>query len=154
MMENDYTDILKQFGGDLLIEVKSVSKGFAPSVELDVSKKSFEIKASPYIGTLIHGRKPTKGGASKGSPTLRELIFNWIKKHNITPREANMTQEALSYAMSKSIHNYGTKLYQQGGGANIFDQILSEGRIKAFTTVVADIESKAVAESVFKDLQI
>lgn len=150
----EYSDILKQFGESLLIDVKSVSKGFAPTVELDVSEKSFEIKASPYIGTLIHGRKPTKVGASKGSPTLREMIYDWIKKHNITPREPNMTQEALSYAMSNSIHRYGTKLYQQGGGANIFDQVLNEGRIKAFTDVVGQREAGAVAESVFKNLSI
>lgn len=152
-MPTDYSDILKQFGEDLLIEVKAVSKGFAPTVELDVSEKSFEIKASPYIGVLIHGRKPTKS-RSAGSPTLRELIYNWIKKHDITPKEKNMTQEALSYAISKSIHMYGTRLYQQGGGANIFDQVLNEGRIKAFTTIVADNEANAVAESVFKNLNI
>lgn len=137
-----------------MIDVKSVSKGFAPTVELEVSDKSFEIKASQYIGTLIHGRKPTRGGASKGSPTLREMIYAWIKRHNITPREPNMTQEALSYAMSNSIHRFGTKLYQQGGGANVFDQVLNEGRIKAFTDVVGEKEAGAVAESVFKNLSI
>lgn len=150
---DSYRDILKQFGEDLLTDVKAVSKGFAPTVELNVSDKSFEIKASPYIGVLIHGRKPTKSRTA-GTPTLREVIYDWVKRHNITPNEKNMTQEALSYAIANSIHKYGTKLYQQGGGANIFDQVLNEGRIKAFTNVVADSESNAVAESVFKNLSI
>lgn len=151
---SEQRDILQQFGEIILAETKAVSKGFAPTVELEVTEKSMSIKASPYIGTLIHGRAPTRSKGASGQKTLQKVMLEWIERHNITPNEPSMSQEALSWAISKSIHMNGTRLYQQGGGANIFDEILNEQRINSIATILQDSAGTALAESVFKNIKV
>lgn len=132
-------EILKQFVEDIVPELKAVSKGFANSIESEVSETGFEITASPFINVLIDGRGPTKQGAKKGSPTLQETLLSWINKNNIVPRpdsKGNIpTLEQLSWAMSQSIHMHGTLLYQRGGGNNIFDPIITKQRIDSLAAL-------------------
>jgi len=127
-------EILDQFAKQIVPELMKVSKGFAPSISYTVSDNSLEITASPYIRVLIDGRGPTRPGASRGNPTLQQTILSWINRHSITARANNQgkipTPEQLSWAISKSIHLRGTKLYQQGGGNNIYDNIITNARIE------------------------
>lgn len=150
---SERTEILKQFGDTLLVEMKPIAKRFAPSLELQVGEKGMTIKASPYISTLVDGRKPTSIGAIKGDPTLQEILYDWIQENSITPREAGMSQEALSWAMANSMHAHGDRLYQQGGGNDIFAQVLNANRINSVSSLLGDSERKVVAESVFKGLK-
>ena len=144
-------EILEQFAKEILPELQGVSKGFAPSISYEVGDDFLLITASPYIRVLIDGRAPTREGAKKGSPTLQEAILSWIERHSITPR-ANKdgkipTQEQLSWMISKSIHKYGTKLYQQGGGNNIFDTIITTERIDNLLNLLTErfiVEIKAI----------
>lgn len=134
--------ILKQFGDKLVEELKSVSKGFAPTIEAEYTETSLTIYASPFIRTLIDGRGPTRAGAKSGSPSLQQIILSWIERHSIQPR-ANKngtipTSEQLSWAISKSIHRDGTQLYQQGGGANVFDAILTQSRFDNLLNLFGD----------------
>ena len=126
-------EILSQFAKEIVPELQAVSKGFAPSISYTVTDNSLEITASPYIRVLIDGRAPTRTGAPKGSPTLQQAILSWINRHSITARADSKgkipTPEQLSWMISKSIHLHGTKLYQQGGGNNIFDTIITTQRI-------------------------
>lgn len=144
-------EILEQFAKDIIPELQSVSKGFAPTISYEVGDNYLEITASPYIRVLIDGRAPTRIGAPTGSPTLQEAILSWIYRHNITGRvNANgvaPTQEQLSWAISKSIHLYGTRLYQQGGGNNIFDTIITNSRIENLLNLLSEtyiIQLKAI----------
>jgi hypothetical protein len=148
-------EILEQFAKDILPELQGVSKGFAPSISYEVGEDFLLITASPYIRVLIDGRAPTRAGAKKGSPTLQEAILSWIERHSITPR-ANKdgkipTQEQLSWMISKSIHKYGTKLYQdiQNGATpnNIFDTIITTERIDNLLNLLSErfaVEIKAI----------
>ena len=148
-------EILEQFAKDILPELQGVSKGFAPSISYEVGEDFLLITASPYIRVLIDGRAPTREGAKKGSPTLQEAILSWIERHSITPR-ANKdgkipTQEQLSWMISKSIHKYGTKLYQdiQNGATpnNIFDTIITTERIDNLLNLLTErfiVEIKAI----------
>jgi len=100
------------------------------------------IYASPFISVLWNGRKPTSFGAKKGNPTLQNSILDWINKKGISGKankDGNVpTSEQLSWAISKSIHLHGTKLYQQGGKQNIFDTILTSNRIDNLVSLIAD----------------
>lgn len=143
--------ILEQFAKDIVPELQSVSKGFAPSISYEVSDTSLTITASPYIRVLIDGRAPTRNGAPRGNPTLQEAILGWINRHSITPRAGKNgvvpTVEQLSWMISKSIHLYGTRLYQQGGGNNIYDTIITNSRIDALLSTLGDmfvVEIKAI----------
>ena len=135
-------DILKQFGEALIPELKKVSKGFAPSIGMEVDEKSLTIFASPYISVLNDGRAPTKSGAKTGNPTLQQTLRSWIDRHSITPRpnEAGKipSLDQLSWAMSKSIHLYGDRLYQQGGGKDVFGGIITEDRINSLLNVIGE----------------
>ena len=133
-------EILQQFADALVPELKSVSGRFAPSIESEVTETSITIYASPYIRVLIDGRGPTGPGASKGSPTLQQIIRAWIDQKSITPR-ANAsgiipTLDQLSWAISKSIHAKGTLLYQRGGGNNIYDTIITKSRIDNLVSLI------------------
>lgn len=132
-------EILQQFVNEIVPELKAVSKGFADSIESEVTNTGFEITASPFISVLVDGRGPTKSGAKKGSPTLQEIMLEVINKKSIVPRPNNKgripTLEQLSWAMSQSIHMKGTLLFQRGGGADIFDDIITKNRIDSLQTL-------------------
>jgi hypothetical protein len=49
-----------------------------------------------------------------------------------------MTQESLSWAISKSIHKRGTLLYQRGGGNRIFDNILTVDKEEKLLSLISD----------------
>lgn len=146
-------ELLESFGQQLLIESIAVSKGFSSSLELVVDEKSVTIYGSKYIPVLWKGRGPTRIGAKKGNPTVQEMLLSWIKKHNIQPKEASMTQLALSHAMAQSIHKYGTKLYQQGGKQNVFDTILTKDRINSFSTLVVDEFGRGLGDNLIGELK-
>lgn len=144
-------EILSQFAKDIIPELQAVSKGFAPTITYDVTETTLEITASPYIRVLIDGRRPTREGASKGNPTLQQAILSWINRHSIKGRVNSKgiapTAEQLSWAISKSIHMHGTKLYQQGGGNNIFDTIITSSRIENLVNLLTEkyiVEIKAI----------
>jgi hypothetical protein len=145
-MSETNREIFEQFAKQIVPELQAVSKGFAPSISYEVTDNSLIITASPYIRVLIDGRAPTRSGAKRGNPTLQEAILAWINRHSITPR-ANKdgkvpTQEQLSWMISKSIHKYGTKLYQdiQNGAPpnNIFDTIITVDRIENLVNLMAN----------------
>lgn len=144
-------EILTQFAKEIVPELQAVSKGFAPSISYTVTDNSLEITASPYIRVLIDGRAPTRQGAPKGNPTLQQAILSWINRHSITARANSQgkipTPEQLSWMISKSIHLHGTRLYQQGGGNNIFDTIITQSRIDNLLNLLTNqfrVEIKAI----------
>ncbi len=132
-------DILQQFVNEIVPELRAVSKGFADSIDSEVTNDGFEITASPFINVLIDGRGPTKKGAKKGTPTLQQIMLEYINKKSIVPRPNSAgkipTVEQLSWAFSQSIHMHGTLLFQRGGGNNIFDTIITKSRIDSLQTL-------------------
>jgi len=154
-------DILQQFADVLTNDVKIVSKGFAPTITNVVTDNSIEILGSPYISVLIDGRAPTRNGATKGNPTLQEVIYSWIQKKGIQPYAdksgREVTQKSLSWIISSSIHRNGTVLYQQiKAGAkpkDTFDRILSEQRIKAFSESIGGVFATNISSDLIKDFK-
>jgi hypothetical protein len=136
------SEILQQFANVIVPEMKAVSKRFADSIEAEVTDTSLVITASPYINVLIDGRPPTSAGAKRGNPTLQQIIRKWIDDKGITPRIDKSgrlpTKDQLSWAISKSIHLYGDRLYQRGGGNNIYDSIITPQRIDNLLSLLAD----------------
>ncbi len=131
-------EIFQRFIDEVEPQIKQVVGSFAPTIESEVKDYSFTIYASPYIRVLIDGRKPTSQGATKGNPTLQMVILDWIRRKSIQPDKPNMTQESLSWAISKSIHKRGTLLYQRGGGNRIFDNILTVDKEEKLLSLISD----------------
>ena len=136
-------EIFDQFTNRIVPELQKVAGSFfGKSIEVESNENSMTIYASPFISVLWNGRKPTSFGAKKGNPTLQKSILSWINNKGIGGK-ANKdgkipTSEQLSWAISKSIHLNGTKLYQQGGKQNIFDTILTSNRIDNLLSLLAD----------------
>jgi hypothetical protein len=147
-------ELLKQFGEILVADMIPLAKRFAPTIAAENTDVSLEIKASPYISTLIDGRRPTSPLAKKGDPTLQEILLAWILERNITPREPTMTQTALSWAMANSMHTHGDKLYQMGGGRDIFAEVLNTNRINSLAGLLADRDQRIIAETTLKGLTL
>lgn len=140
-------EILQQFVDKITPEIQTAVKRFGPSIESKVTPTSATIYGSPYIQTLIDGRPPTSSGAKKGSPTLQQIILQWIGTKGIQPTPTASgripTVEQLSWAISKSIHKKGDLLYQRGGGNNIFESIITPDRINNLLNL---FEKKALTD--------
>jgi len=145
-------EILKQWGDALLVDIKgaipSATGKTAASIYVEYSKTGMVIKGGSQIQALIDGRKPTSSGASKGSPTLQASLLEWIKARNITPREPKMSQEQLSWAMSKAIHRDGYK-----GKGNIFQSVITDSRIEELTNSLLDSERVFIQSEVIKQFK-
>lgn len=143
MLDSD-KEILEQFARQVVPELQAVSGSFGPSIGYHFGGKALVIDAHPHIGVLMYGRGPTKQGASKGDPSLQESILAWINRHNIQPRDNGtkpITKEALSFMIAKSIHENGTRLYQEiKRGAkpkDPFGNIITEERIEAVLNLLS-----------------
>jgi hypothetical protein len=80
-----------------------------------------------YFTVLETGRKPTSSGASKGNPTLRESIFEWIKNK---PIASDINQESLAFLIARKIGEEGSLLYRQGGKSGVISDFINDQKIK------------------------
>lgn len=125
-------NILNEFANKLMPDLQKASKRFAPSIESKIDDTGLEITASEHIWTLVYGRKPTRKGVSAGSPSVRELLLDWINEKGITPQANDKgkvpTLLQLSYAMSRTIHVHGDSLFRSGKKRDIFGAIFAQYR--------------------------
>lgn len=83
------------------------------SMQVNIDGDTGELVGRPFFGTLETGAKPWKNAASmkKVPASFNAIIEQWIKDKGL-----NLNSWAVSY---KIIHE-GTKLYRQGGRADIY----------------------------------
>lgn len=145
-------EIIKQFGDKLVSDIKKAlpkaSGKTAASVVIDFQDDGFTISGNASIGALVNGRKPTKSGAKKGSPTLQESILEWIEVMSIKPREENMTQLQLSWAISNSIHRKGTK-----GHPGLLEHELSPNRFDSLAKTLLDEQTTVISSQILNQWQ-
>lgn len=151
-MANNSEKIIQQFSKALSVDLKKaipVASGKTrDSLRVDNRKKGFTIFVGAQINAIIDGRKPTKTGAKKGSPTLQKIILDWIKVSSITPRESSMSLESLSWAISNSIHRDGVK-----GKGDIFAGIITKSRIDSLTKTILKDRLPEVQSDLIKSIK-
>ena len=83
------------------------------SMQVNIDGDTGELVGRPYFGTLETGAKPWRNAASmkKVPASFNAIIEQWIKDKGL-----NLNSWAVSY---KIIHE-GTRLYRQGGRADIY----------------------------------
>jgi len=145
-------EIIKQFGEQLVNDIKkalpkATGKTVA-SVKIDYTDDGFTITGNASIGALVNGRKPTKSGAKKGSPTLQESILEWVQALSIQPREESMTQLQLSWAISNSIHRKGTI-----GRPDMFDDVLNSNRFDSLAKTLLNEQTTVISSQILKQWQ-
>lgn len=152
MNTNQSQDIVKtlnDFAINAIDQLKPVVKGFAPSLSYELinddNLTELKIYGHQYILTLIYGRAPTKSGASKGNPSLKEVILDWVRRHSITFKDAkggNLKDEVVAFLISRKIHREGTLLYRkiQNGQqpTNIFETVIGAKNIEDLKNDIAN----------------
>ena len=145
-------EIIKQFGDKLVDDVKKAlpkaSGKTAASVKIDYTDDGFTITGNASIGALVNGRKPTKSGAKKGSPTLQQSILEWVQALSIQPREEGMTQLQLSWAISNSIHRKGTI-----GRPDMFDDVLNSNRFDSLAKTLLNEQTTVISSQILSQFK-
>ncbi len=108
-----------------LFEVKTILK--STSIEVQLWGPS-------YMRNLQTGRGPTTGGSS-GGQTLQQALLEWIEMRGIRPD--GITQESLSWAMAKHMHNEGNRGNSPSGKGryagnkmeDILEKVITESKI-------------------------
>ena len=94
--------------------------------------RSLRIQLNPDGGTLFGrnhfytlevGRGPTRN-ITPSTPTLRERIYAWIQAKGV--HVDGYTDLSLSYAIAKTIHKLGTKLFRDKKMQDIYSTALDE----------------------------
>ena len=149
-------EILKQYSNALVVDIKEaipkVTGKTAESVSNRVYDTGFEITANASLVTLIDGRRPTSASATKGDPDLNEIILEWIQNKGIQPEEG-MTIETLAFLISRSIHRKGTRLYQMGGGNDLFKTVITDARIDLLVAMLVKNKAIEVESDIIKGLK-
>jgi hypothetical protein len=124
--------ILNQHGRSVVDEIldnlsntgTSASGKTANSLKYEVTtqgdKTTLRIIGKPFFAVVETGRKPTPEYV-KPSRQFVASIREWLK--------AKGGEEGAAYAIAKTIHQKGTKLYQEGGRTDIFSNVINDSLI-------------------------
>lgn len=116
--------------------------------------KDFGYLVGPaYIDTLERGRRPTRPGAQKGAITLRESIMIWINARGIQPRPGQ-TRESLAFAIAKTIHEKGSKLYREKRVSGVLSETITEDRFTELLDDLAQVNLIEVGSKVMEDFRL
>jgi len=85
------------------------------------TKANLKITAKPFFMVVETGRKPTPQ-FTKPSEEFVDRIKSWLT--------ARGKDQGPAYAIAKSIHKSGTKLWQQGGRTDIVSNVINQNRIE------------------------
>ena len=119
---NTIQGIIKQYDSIGLRASGNLAKSLAYAIKDTDTGFNVQITGADYIYYLVNGRKPTRT-KKRGSPTLQEIILDWIEVKGIVPREENMTIESLSWAISTKIHKDGIKVPNEFNNGTLLDVI-------------------------------
>ena len=134
------------------------SGAWVESVEVQTSGSdkgaSGKILANHYTKQLVEGRPPTST-TSPSSPTLKEVIEQWIIDKGITPIEQNMKISSLAFLIARKIHREGTQ-YFKDGGIDLVDAVITSARLQEIINKVTEFHVSRVVSEVkgyFYELQ-
>jgi hypothetical protein len=60
---------------------------------------------------------------------LQEIILEWINVKGITPKDASMTKEQLSWIFSRNIHMNGIKVPNQYNAGGVISNVITDAWI-------------------------
>lgn len=125
--------IVKDIIADYDRKKMRASGDFAKSLEVVVETSGDNVKGkilgSPYAEQLNSGRGPTKS-KTKGDPTLKERIEQWIKDKGISSDD--LEPSALAYIIARSIHMNGWKRTE----LNLINDVITPQRIQSILNKV------------------
>ena len=138
---------LEQLGNDIIKAIQdeierlgqNASGKTSQSIRQEQTDDTLTIFAPQHFGALIYGRKPTE--KASGEPLI-DKIKDWVKYKNIP--------EKYAYAITKSIHENGTRLYETGatynGGNPEYQKIIEEIVKNSIKNITFEIKSQIIKE--------
>lgn len=119
--------------GNFSKKLKHITRGVGPFVSLEV------IDGAGYSRFLEYGRGPTKT-ETKGEPTLKERIRQWIDDKGITPeikegQDMSKAKDSLAFLIARKIHKEGTLLH--GSKSGVLTKAITQGEIKSLFNTLA-----------------
>lgn len=134
--------LLKREGQDVVARLRAsyakfgvnatgnLSRSTSEEVTKDGSKSTLEVSVPAYGLTTQTGRGPTRN--SQGGVLLQQ-IRKWIDAKGITPDKG--TKEGLAYAITKKIHEQGTRTFRKGGQP-VISSVVNDATINDIETQI------------------
>jgi hypothetical protein len=99
-----------------------------PKFEEENGRLHVKMLGPYYTYWLEHGRGPTKN-PTPHVPTVREVVYRWIKKYNIQSKDPKYNQKTLAFFISRSIHKYGIKVPGKYNPGGILTSVITKDRV-------------------------
>lgn len=132
----DLIQILSKWGNSTVAQIRAnmsstgtdatgkTSQSLRYEVTQEGSKTILKVLGKPFFMVVETGRKATPQ-YTKPSEQFVESIKKWIT--------ARGKSELSAYGIAKSIHQHGTKLWQQGGRKDIVSNVVNESLTQAIS---------------------
>lgn len=104
------------------------------ALRVEPTEKGGILFGPEHLFALETGRGPTKGGGAGGGQSLQSRIFDWLqfKKYGIN-YENTQERKSISFAIAKTIHEKGTKLFRDRANSGLLTDIITANRLAAMT---------------------
>ena len=89
------------------------------SMKVTTTPQGGTLTGRAYFGTLETGRRPTNPNTNN-RVNLYSIIYDWMMAKGVHAQDK--TDVSLAWAITKSIHKKGTRLFQQGGRDTIYSK--------------------------------
>ena len=121
---------------------RKASGYFGEHIDVEMYDEGGRIKTPLYVGVLVFGRKPTSGGG--GVKSLYSRILDWIKVKGITPDDHKMTDNTLTFLITRKIHKQGIKVPNQYNDGKLIDNTFTTESVQDLKSELIKIGQKVV----------
>ena len=115
------------------------------SMEVIETPSGYDLQAEGNIYFIEHGRGPTTPGATAGNPNLVQTIQAWLDEKGL---------DINPYAIAKTIHKSGTKLYRAGGNSGILSVPLNLQQLDEVFSQISTEYLQNTADEIFAEINI
>lgn len=118
--------------------------------EVNMTANGGKLLGANYVYVLEQGRGETK---KNGSGAVRRNIKEWIVAKGVFDYLGEKELDSLAWAISKTIHKIGTKLFREGGRKDIYSNVITESAINELVNKIAAVITVDVSSEIIKQLK-
>jgi hypothetical protein len=136
----DVLPILQQYGNSTVEQIRrnlaatgtnatgKTSRSLKYEVRVEANAITLKVIGRPFFNVVETGRKATPQ-YDKPSPEFVASIQEWAKAKGVP---------GAAYAIAKSIHQKGTKLFQSGGRTDVYSSVVNQSLVDKISQDVLD----------------
>lgn len=140
-------EIFQQAGSGIVAEIQANMKAarrdasgrFSRSLRIQATDDRLTVFSAPYAYFIEQGRGITRA-TSPGTPTLQEIIKQWMRDKGIVPNEGTEEKHynSVAFLIARKIHNEGTLLRRRGGRSGVITRAINPSRILSISRAFGD----------------